>query len=292
MAQLTQEQSQYIIAEVKAAARQVMIGRRLIPTPPPVGFGAEVIGFDKLTEMAAGRIDLEWGAGFSEDTIGLTRNQKPIPVLSKTFELNRRQVEASQRTGTPLPTTAINAATYAVCRKEDDLILMGYSADGTIYDIPGLWTGYGHTTAGADFGTTPATNIPASMDTLIGLLAGTNIPGPYTMVLNAEQYNQLFTLLGTASTDMLYDYAVKRMAAVDANGVNAQGRVFQTPALAAATGLILGPPSLKYAEYQLGADITAETKELEKGGNTWGVVYVTGTVLIYDAYGIGRFTAI
>ena len=284
MAQLTNEQVMQIEAAVVKAARQVMIGRRLVPTPPPVGFAQEVLGYDKLTEMAKGRIDLEWGAGFSEDTVRLKRTKVPMAVLHREFDLNRRQVEASQRNGTPLPTTAIDAATYAVARQEDDLIIQGYSVDGTHYEIPGLYQGAGNSDTGADWGT--ATNIPVTLQEGVAKLQEDNIPGPYTLVVHPTQYNELFGLIGSYSTDMYYDYAVKRLAAVGADGVNQQGRVFSTTAVTTATCMLLGPAFLNYAAFQLGVDMKVEVTELEKSKNTWGIVYETGAVLLHDSNGI------
>jgi uncharacterized linocin/CFP29 family protein len=291
MAGLTQEQYEFVVAEVKKAARRVTIGRQLIPTPPPLGFGAETIKYDKLTEMAEGRTDLEWGHGFSEDTVFLTPDRVPVPVMHKEFELNRRHVEASQRNGTPLPTTAIDAASYAVMKQEDIRIIKGYSKDGTNYEVPGLFTGAGNSDTGADFGT--ATNIPVTMQEGIAKLVEDNIPGPYTLVCHPTQYNELFALIGGASavTDsMYYDYVIKRLSAIAPNGEglleSQPGRVLCSAVLTTAYCMILGPPTLKFAEYQVGADLTVETKELEKGGNTWGVVYVTGAPLLYDSNGI------
>jgi len=289
MTALTQEQYESIIEEVKKASRRMLIGRQLIPTPPPLGFGSEVIGYDKLTEMSQARIDLEWGAGFSEDTVQLTRARVPMPVLHKEFELNRRQVEASQRNGTPLPTTAVDAATYAVAKEEDKLVIQGHSVDGTVYDVPGLYNASGkNSDTGADWGT--ATNIPITLQEGIAKLQEDNIPGPYTLVNHPTQYNELFALIGTASDAMYYDYAIKRMSAIapDGNGLaaNQPGRCFSTTELTTAYCMMLGPAYLKFAEYQLGQDITAEMKELEKGGNTWGTVYVTGAPVIYDGQGI------
>ena len=294
MTALTQEQYEYVVAEVKKAARRMTVGRNLIPTPPPLGFGAETVKYDKLTEMSQGRTDLEWGAGFSEDIVHLTPARVPLPVMHKEFELNRRQVAASQRNGTPLPTTAIDAATYAVMKEEDNRIIKGFSADGTTSEVPGLYTATGVNAAtGADIST--ATNIPIVIQEAIGLLAADNIPGPYTLTLNSVQYNEMFALIGTATDALYYDYAIKRMSAIAPDGdglaVNQPGRVFSSTDITATDGMMLGPPYLKFAEYQVGQDLTVETKELEKGGNTWGVVYVTGAVLIYDANGICTIAA-
>ena len=181
-------------------------------------------------------------------------------------------------------------------KEEDNRIIKGLSVDGTNYDVPGLYTNASvNTCVGADL--TTATNIPVSIDQAIAKLQEDNIPGPYTWVLNPAQYGELFAIIGGASavTDALYyDYVIKRMSAMAPDGsglaVNQPGRVFSSSDITAGTTMVLGPPYLKFAEYQVGQDLTVEVKELEKGGNTWGVVYVTGVPLIYDANGICTIT--
>jgi len=281
MALLTPEQAEYIKAEVVKAARQVMVGRSLVPVTPPIGFGAEVYGYDKLTEMTKGKVDLSWGAGFSEDLPGLVRSTTPVGVIHREFQINRRHIEASNRAGTPLRSVAADAAAYAVARQEEDVVILGWSSDGTTYEIPGLFNASGkNTNTGADIGT--PTNILVCLNEAIAALQTDNITGPYTWVLNPTQYTQMFAFVANTPT-FYYDVAIRRMAASRGGGAEQPGRVIESSAQTVDTSTMTGYAGDRKVELVLGVDLTTEFEELEKGKNVWGIVYETAGIAAYDA---------
>ncbi|MFH0849089.1 MAG: family 1 encapsulin nanocompartment shell protein, partial [archaeon] len=248
---LTPEQYEYIDSVIVRTARQQLIGRKLIPSPPPIGFGKEVIKYDVLSEMRKGKIDLKWGAGFSADIPGLTRPSLSIPVLHSEFRLNRRQMEASRTEGIPLDTTTIEAAVYAVALQEDDFIIKGFSSDGgTTYEIPGLYYGAGNDNDTENVFSTPA-NIPTAVNDAIKLLEEDNIYGPYNMVLNPAEFIYLWTLI-EGTSEWYYNKIKERLG----------GEIFESPAMPPGVGLVCAVSNLTFADLAIGQDMTDETEEM------------------------------
>jgi uncharacterized linocin/CFP29 family protein len=261
---LSQEQYEYVDKQIVATARQLLIGRKVYPRPfGPLGFGKQVVTYDVLSEVKKGRIDLMWGAGFSADIIGRTRAKLGIPVLHSEFRINRRDLEASRTEGQPLDLSTIDSAIYGVARKEDDLLLQGWSADGTNYDIVGLYQGAGNDySTSSDWGT--ATNILPSINGAIALLVADNIYSPYNLILHPDQYHELFQLI--ANTPEWYFNKVK-----DRIG----GDIYQSPAMTAGKGMLTAVPNPAFFDFALGQDMVDESEELplSEGKDLFGIIY-------------------
>jgi len=261
---LSQEQYEYIDKQIVATARQLLIGRKLYPRPfGPLGFGKQVVTYDVLSEVKKGRIDLMWGAGFSADIIGRTRTKLGIPVLHSEFRINRRDLEASRTEGLPLDMSTVDSAIYGVARKEDDLLLQGWSADGSSYDIVGLYQG-----AGNDYNTSSvwstAANILPSINGAIDLLSADGIYPPFNLVVDPLNYNELFQLI--ANTSEWYFNKVKERIG---------GDISQSPAMTHGKGMILAVPNPAFFDFALGQDMIDESEELPltEGKDLFGVVY-------------------
>ena len=264
MSVLSPEQYEYIDDQIVATARQVLIGRKLYPKPfGPLGFGKQVVSYDVLSEVKKGRIDLMWGAGFSAELVGRTRTKIGVPVLHSEFRINRRDLDASRTEGTPLDLSAVDGAIYAVARKEDDLLLQGWSADGTNYDIVGLYQGAGND-ENTDLNWATAANILTSINNGIALLVADSIFGPYNLVLHPDQYHKLYQLI--ANTSEWYFNKVKERIG---------GDIFQSPAMTAGKGMLVAAPTPSLFDFALGIDMLDESEELslDQGKDLFGVVY-------------------
>lgn len=259
---LTEQQYKHIDEVIRETAKQILIARKLAPIYGPLGFGKEAVSFDVLTEVGAGKIDLAWGAGFSEDIPNITRTNLPIPVLHKEFRINRRHLEASRTYGEPLDVSSIRSATYKVGVKEDELLLKGYDVDGDgTYEIKGFYEAAGNDySTSSDWGT--ASNILPSINGAVDLLQADSIYPPYNLVCNPTQFNELFVLVsGTAE---FYADVVKRRIG---------GEIYQSPAVAAGTAMLLAAPNSGFFDIAIGVDMTHEEAILEKSKDLWGIVY-------------------
>jgi uncharacterized linocin/CFP29 family protein len=121
---ISEEQYKLLDEKVYFAARKIVVGRRLLPIYGPLGLGVQQVSHDVLTEMADAIINFVFQTE-SKDVINLTRTNLKVPVLSKEFEIDRRDIESSRRYGTPLDLSAAGSAAYKVAILEDDLIISG-----------------------------------------------------------------------------------------------------------------------------------------------------------------------
>lgn len=133
---LTTEQGQFIKEQAVFAARRAFVARKLFGTAiRKIDAGAQTFGYDTLTEVSNASIDMSWPGRESSDIINLARSTVAIPVLHKEFEINKLDLASSNMAGTPLNTSNAESAGYKVALLEDTLLILGYAADGTNYDI-------------------------------------------------------------------------------------------------------------------------------------------------------------
>lgn len=285
-APLTDEQYKHIDDAVKIAARQAMIGRRLMPLYGPLGFGKQAVTYDSLTEVSDALIDLAWKVSFSEDIVNLARETLPVPVLHKSFRINRRSLEASRSSGAPIDVATAKSAAYKVAKLEDDLIIQGYAADGSNYDIKGLYqVNIANVITGSQWTAAPE---DAIVDTAAGIayLMGVNIGPPYHWVLNPAQYAELLSGGASTFTDSIIMDIVKRQLM--------GGDVFWTPALTAGTGFMVAAGDRGFFDLAVGVDITTEVEilGLDQGRDLFGVVYDCVVPRIWQSTAIAPFNTL
>ena len=230
MAALTAEQFKAIDDAFKVAARQVVgKGRKLYPATYEVGI-KDAVTYYTMTEVSAAKLEFKWPTpGTSFDITNLAPTTKPIPTLHKEFDIDYIKAEASRTTQTPLDTQVVASATYRVGQLEDDLLFQGYSANGTNYDINGLYRDAGQNySTSADFGT--ATNVVAAVDGAVALMMAQNWEPPYHMALNPTQFTQLGTVFSSTGIPAM-DW-VKKCGFIS-------DTVMATPDLTDGTGLMV-----------------------------------------------------
>jgi uncharacterized linocin/CFP29 family protein len=278
---LTTEQGQYIMDRVVFAARRELVGRKLMPIRK-VDAGAQVFGYDVLTESADAATDLGWPGRETLDIVNLARTTVAIPTVHKEFEINKLDLAASRMNGTPLNTTTAESAGYKVGLEEDTLLILGYAGDGTNYDINGLYNAAGNSEATALDWTT-ATNIPTSINNTITLLMADNIFPPYNLSINPTQYNEAAVFI--ANTAVPYLTWIKERI---------QGDVYPTATITAGTGMMTKANPVGMFEFVVAEDLTVETQVLSKkeGESLFGRVYVRGLPVVYDTNAICKMTNI
>jgi uncharacterized linocin/CFP29 family protein len=278
--QLSTEQGQVIRDRAVTAARRQFIGRKLFPIGPILGEGAQTFGYDTLTEVSDARIDVGWPGSESKDIVNLARTSAAIPTVHKEFEIPKLDLASSRLNGTPLNLSVVDSAAYKVALQEDSLLILGWSRDGSNYDINGLYNSAGNTESSSlDYGT--KANIETSLLNAIGLLEADGVYAPYNMVLNPTQYAQ--TLATIANTGITYREYVEKTI---------EGTLYQTPAVTAGTGLICKANADGFFEYVMAEDLSTYTEVLAKSRNLWGRVYVRGLPVVYDANAICQLTTI
>ncbi len=281
---LTTEQGAAIKESAVYAARRAFVGRKLFGNSiRKIDSGAQTYGYDVLTEAAAASLDFNWPGRLSLDDISLARTTVAIPNLHKEWEINKLDLAASRMTGAPVNTTTSDSAAYKVALLEDAMLLLGYSADGTTFEINGLYNAAGNSEAtNLDYGT--AANIITSINNTKALLLADNIVPPYNLALHPDQYTQLFPLI--ANTAVSYLQWVEQALQ--------GGVVYVSPAITAGTGLMAKADPAGMFEYVLAEDFTTQTAitDLKSGENLFGKHYIRGLPVVYDANAISKMTTI
>ncbi len=283
---LTTEQSQYILDRVVYAARRELVGRKLLPIRK-IDPSTQTFGYDTLTESADAQTDIAWPGREALDDVSLARTSVAVPTVHKEFIINKLDLAASRLSGTPLNTTTAESAGYKVGLEEDALLILGYSRDGTNYDINGLYNAANNSEATNNtWSSAPehaTTGICASVNDAITLLMADNIFPPFNMVLNPAQYNQAAVFI--TSTAVPYLTWIKERI---------QGEVYVTPSITAGTGMILKANPIGMFEYIVAEDFTVETETMSarEGAGLFGRVYVRGLPIIYDTNAICKMTVL
>jgi len=278
---LTTEQGQYILDRVVYAARRELVGRKLLPIRK-IDPSTQTFGYDTMTEAANAAIDVAWPGRETLDIINLARTTVAVPNIHKEFILNKLDLAASRLSGTPLNTTTAESAGYKVGLEEDTLLILGYSRDGTNYDINGLYNAAGNSEATSlDWGT--AANIATSINNTIALLMTDNIFPPYNLCVNPTQYNEAAVFV--ANTAVPYLTWIKERIG---------GDIYPTATITAGTGMMTKANPIGLFEYVVAEDFTVETEILSKrqGEGLFGRVYARGLPVVYDSNGICKMTTI
>ncbi|MHC1602350.1 MAG: family 1 encapsulin nanocompartment shell protein [Methermicoccaceae archaeon] len=279
MGALTPEQYRQVKQEVVIAARRANVARKLMAVRGPLGLGVQQYSYDTLTELSEAIISHIFETR-DVDAPNLTRTNVNIPVLQKTFELQRRDVESSRRFGTPLNTAAASSAAYRVAYAENELAILGWAKDGSTYDINGLYNAAGNDySTTKDFGT--AGNAIDAVAGAMGLLLDDNIAPPYNLVLNPTQYAEL-----TASVLSNGDREITHVKEIIG------GDIFVTPYITDGTGMLLAQPEARFFELVVAQDLTVETEELPKTKNVFGRVFECVVPVVYDVNAICKLSDI
>jgi len=281
---LSTEQGLFIREAAVKAARRSFVGRKLFGGAiRKIDAGAQTFGYDTLTEMSNASFDWIWPGRESQDIINLARSSVAIPNIHKEFSINKLDLASSRNTGTPLNVSTAESAVYKVGYAEDNLLINGYSADGTVYDIKGLYqAATTNTSAGSDW--TTSTNVPTDMQTLKSELMNDNIMPPYNFCCNPTNWMEAYEPIGT-SPNTYQDYIKATLEG---------GTVFVTPAITAGTAFMCAANPEGKFEYVLAEDLTTETQilDIQHGSNLFGRVYLRGLPIVYDSNAIARVTTI
>jgi len=163
-------------------------GRGLVK---PVSLGTILRVTERLEDFDAAEISFDGDTAPKRDRPSYLRDVIPVPVISKDFQINWRQLEASRNKGEPLDTTAAATAARKVRDAIQDLITNGYgsgpgagsnSAGGT--SIPGLTTATNRVsvTATADWDASGA-DIIGDVQEMLAAAYAVNLFGPFFMYI-------------------------------------------------------------------------------------------------------------
>ncbi len=175
---VTEELWRQIDEATVSTAKNVLVGRRVLPMTGPLGPGAGGVPID----------DAEQKAEVLSDGFVVTKGRRvvEIPTLYEDFTLYSRDLEQSRKAGLPVDLTAVMAAAQAAALKEDRLIFLGNDKLG--YD--GLLSAHGvNKIAKGDWsqGENAFTDVAAGIEALVSQ----GVYGAYTLVVSPALYMQM-----------------------------------------------------------------------------------------------------
>ena len=269
--------------DVIMSARTANICRKLIPVRAvPGGIGTQQWSYNKMSEVSEAQIS--WAVNIdNEDMIALTPTNAPIPVLHKEFRIGARDIKSAQNGGYPISTQTAASAAYRVTNLENTLVMDGYKADGTNYDIKGLYQSAGNTEATADdFGT--AGKALDKIGKAIALMQADEIYGPYNLVLNHTQYAELaVSILGSGAGQAEMPLVERLLGG---------GQIFSTSFQTAGTGMFMSTPNPMFFELVVPQDMNTKTVVEPKTEDLWGQVFECVLPVIYEPNAICALTGI
>jgi uncharacterized linocin/CFP29 family protein len=216
----------------------------------------------KETDMSPATIDMN-GQTEAFDRIELAEFDIKIPVLSKGFYLNWRDVIASRNGGIPIDTRSIENASRQVAEEEDKLLISGEYTGWPALGVEGLATATGRNSE-ASAGAWPANSLTDISDAIAELEADGHY-GPYALILRSAWYGTLRQLI--ANTAVFYLEKVKELITA---GIFVSDNLYTSAGLT--TSALVVEPSAENFELVIGQDMSTFTFQ-DKNMNTLGKVF-------------------
>ena len=284
--ELITEQGLYIKQQAVEAARRTFQGRKLFGgSVRKIDAGAQSYAYDTLTHMSGASISFTWPGEHNLDAVNFSRTTVGIPNNYKEFHVSKYDLLSSRMTGTPLNTTSAESAAYKVAYLEDSTLILGYAADGSTFEINGLYNAAGNSEASSlDWAGNSYANIVTSINATKALLLADNILPPYNLTIHPDQATQADTLIANTAVSYM-DWIERQLRG---------GQVFVTPAITEGTGMMTAANPNGAFEYVLAEDISTqtETESIKEGEGLYGKVYCRGLPVVYDANAICKMTTI
>jgi uncharacterized linocin/CFP29 family protein len=194
----------YIDTKVVETVRPLLIGRQLMPVLNLNNAGIFTVRGYHEVDMSGATVS-RYGKTPMRDRVELESFDVEVPVISKDYKLNWRDVISSRNGGIPLETRSAENAARQVAEEEDLLIISGEFAGHPALGIDGLVGAAGNT---INANTWP-TNVVADISDAIAELEADGHYGPYASIMTSVQAAHLRALVGT--TNMFYFEVIKKM---------------------------------------------------------------------------------
>lgn len=263
--------SKYFDEELVMPLQQRFIGRKLVPKNEKLsgkGIGMESVDVWTLANMASAQIALGLPSEFG-DTADVTSDTVQLPILSEPFTIPRRMYESYKLKGIGIESALAIEAAYQVQLKEEALILNGWAPDGTNYVVKGLYQAANNAeTSSKDFGTYGYATDKIGL--MISMLEADSIYGPYNVVLNQVQKNELF---GSRSStgDREWPEIIEML-----NENGSGGMIYSSPSQTVDTCMMLPISNKAYSDLVIPQDYKNQLNEDPKLGDIsplYGLVY-------------------
>jgi len=260
--QLTDEELRYVDARVVETVTPLLVGRKLFPFFRLPHAGLRTVRGWKETPMGPATIDMD-GETDAFDRIELTAFNINVPVISKGFYLNWRDIIAAREGGIPIDTRSVENAARQVTEEEDKLLLSGEYTGWRALGIEGLATATSRNTQAS--GGAWAANCIADINAAIGKLEAAGHLGPYALILRSTWYRKLPTMI--SNTGIFY---LEKVLELVKAGILVSDSLYSSGG--ATTSALIVEPSADNFDMVVGQDIATFMWQ-DKNMNLFGKVY-------------------
>jgi uncharacterized linocin/CFP29 family protein len=221
--------------EIVSPLRHRLVGRKLfnkVLTYPEGTFNVDRVS---IAEMGDATISYQMPDEASDvDNIDPSVTNEKLAVISKRYKIPYAMAQSYLTKGIPLDNAAMLSAVYVAAKKENDLLLQGWTPNGSTYDINGLYQGAGNNyDTSKDFGTFGyATDAVAGA---MALILDDGVEGVnFNLTLNPTQFTELVASRSANGVPEMPDI----LAALNPVAGSPKGEILYSSAMTAATGLI------------------------------------------------------
>lgn len=177
-------------------------GRGLVT---PVSLGTVLRVTERLSDFSDAGVSYDGDTAPERDRPNFLRDTIPVPVISKDFQINWRQLDASRRRGEALDVTAASQATRKVRDRLQALFTNGYGHGPAGGSIPGLTTAANRiqltlSTAWDLSGGDPVGDVQRMLDAAYGR----NLFGPFFLYVPKNYWASLQEDYSTQKGDRTY----------------------------------------------------------------------------------------
>lgn len=245
--QLTDEELRFIDTEIIGAAWAALRAREIFEVKQLPNAGLRSLRHYTETDMGQALLTMD-GETLSVDQSSLTSADVKIPVISKDFIINWRDLEAARHNGVPLDVAQGRNAARQVAEEENKLLLTGEYTGWNALGIKGLNTATNRNTQAG--GAWPA-NAVANINAAIAKLEEDGFTkGPYVLIGRVAQIRTLDGAI--ASTGLTYRSFLLQNKILDA--IIADDSLYTSAA--ATTSAVVVVPGRDNFELVVGQDIT------------------------------------
>ena len=285
---ITEEQYEFIDGQVYELAKRALHGRmgvnvRMVDG----GIGLQKYTYNTLTSMNPAQLSMNFRKDL--DNIKLSETSLDVPINQKTYYIDGRDLESSRSSKKifDIEMTNLNNASYLVGDLEDEILIQGYSWNGTDYDVSGLYQ-----SATNDYSSSADWDTPANIETsLIGakkLLKADHMPGPYNLWVNPVNNTQLdYRQSGTDSSWRKFV-----MEILEGGTIIETEQITEDTAMLTVDKDFMLPMGGRAFELLTAVDITHEEWREPGDHGLWGRVYEIAFPVIRDARAICKLSDI
>jgi uncharacterized linocin/CFP29 family protein len=143
--------------------------------------------YERIRDLDEAAVNMAIEVDDPEDRVDLALTSVPVPIISKSFRIDMRQLAASRFAGSGIDTMHAEVATRKVAEKLEDLLFNGHATQVQGHTIYGYRTHPDRNTGtGADWGT--SSNIIPTVLSMVAMMPPAYSAGPFRLYLHPTQF--------------------------------------------------------------------------------------------------------